>query len=188
MIKNNTRYAGVAFDDVVNGEGLGAVFFTQYCPHHCEQCHNPETWSKSGGKEFTQDVVDNLMNYYNTVPFANRLTFSGGEPLSEFSSGIVLEILRKFKDKYPHKKVWLYTGCTFVDTGCKGLHVVVVGHHGIGELDGHIGTAECLGGEVLLVVNVDDTYNLVPALQGNLLYHTAHLAVAYQCYFHFCWI
>lgn len=113
MIKNNTRYAGVAFDDVVNGEGLGAVFFAQYCPHHCEQCHNPETWSKSGGKEFTQDVVDNLMNYYNTVPFANRLTFSGGEPLSEFSSGIVLEILRKFKDKYPHKKVWLYTGCTF---------------------------------------------------------------------------
>lgn len=113
MTKHNTRYAGITFDDVVNGEGLGAVFFTQYCPHHCEQCHNPETWSKSGGEEFTQDVVDNLMNYYNTVPFANRLTFSGGEPLSEFSSGIVLEILRKFKDKYPHKKVWLYTGCTF---------------------------------------------------------------------------
>lgn len=113
MIKNNTRYAGVAFDDVVNGEGLGAVFFTQYCPHHCEQCHNPETWSKNGGKEFTQDVVDSIMNYYDTVPFANRLTFSGGEPLSDFSVGIVLDIIRRFKSKYPDKKVWLYTGTTF---------------------------------------------------------------------------
>lgn len=113
MVKNNTRYAGVAFDDVVNGEGLGAVFFTQYCPHHCEQCHNPETWSKSGGKEFTQDVVDSLMNYYDTVPFANRLTLSGGEPLSEFSVGIVLDIAKKFKSKYPNKKIWLYTGSTF---------------------------------------------------------------------------
>ena len=113
MTKHNTRYAGITFDDVVNGEGLGAVFFTQYCPHHCEQCHNPETWSKSGGEEFTQDVVNSLMNYYDTVPFANRLTISGGEPLSEFSTKIVLDIVRRFKNKYPQKKVWLYTGSTF---------------------------------------------------------------------------
>lgn len=113
MTKHNTRYAGITFDDVVNGEGLGAVFFTQYCPHHCEQCHNPETWSRNGGKEFTQDVVNSLMNYYDTVPFANRLTISGGEPLSEFSTKIVLDIVRRFKNKYPQKKVWLYTGSTF---------------------------------------------------------------------------
>lgn len=113
MIENNTRYADVVFDDVVNGEGLGAVFFTQYCPHRCKQCHNPSTWSKNGGKEFTTDVVNSLMQYYNTVPFANRLTISGGEPLSEFSAGIVRCIVDRFKEKHPEKKIWLYTGHTF---------------------------------------------------------------------------
>lgn len=112
MTENNTRYADIVFDDVVNGEGLGAVFFTQYCPHHCKQCHNPSTWSKNGGKEFTIDVVDSLMQYYDTVPFANRLTISGGEPLSEFSTGIVKYIISRFKERYPNKKIWLYTGCT----------------------------------------------------------------------------
>ena len=113
MIKNNTRYAGMVFDDVVNGEGLGAVFFAQYCPHRCKQCHNPSTWNKEGGKEFTIDIVDSLMQYYDTVPFANRLTISGGEPLSEFSIGIVQYIVNKFKEKHPDKKIWLYTGHTF---------------------------------------------------------------------------
>lgn len=113
MYENNTRYAGIAFDDVVNGEGLGAVFFTQYCPHRCKQCHNPSTWSKNGGEEFTVYVADSLMDYYEKAPFANRLTISGGEPLTEFSTGIVRYIVDRFKETYPDKKVWLYTGHTF---------------------------------------------------------------------------
>ena len=112
MTKNNIRYANIAYDDVVNGEGLGAVFFTQYCPHHCKHCHNPSTWNRHGGQVFSTDVVDSLMEYYDTVPFANRLTISGGEPLSEFSVGIVRYIIDRFKKKYPEKKIWLYTGCT----------------------------------------------------------------------------
>lgn len=113
MTKNNTRYAGIAFDDVVNGEGLGAVFFAQYCPHRCKQCHNPSTWNKDGGQEFDVFVADRLMDYYEKAPFANRLTISGGEPLTEFSIGIVRYIVDRFKEKYPEKKVWLYTGHTF---------------------------------------------------------------------------
>ena len=69
-------------------------------------------------------------------------------------------------------------------TGCESLHVVVVGHHGVGELDGHIGRAEGLGGEVVLVVYIDDADNLVSALKGNLLNHLTHLAVTYKCYLH----
>ena len=37
------RYAGYIRDDVNNGEGVGLTFFTQYCPHHCKGCQNPET-------------------------------------------------------------------------------------------------------------------------------------------------
>ena len=113
MELNNLRYAGIAYDDVVNGEGLGAVFFTQYCPHKCKHCQNPSTWSKSGGKELTTDVVDSLMQYYNMVPFANRLTVSGGEPLAEINLKMTKYIVNRFKNKYPNKKIWIYTGCNF---------------------------------------------------------------------------
>ena len=110
MIENNARYANIAFDDVVNGEGLGAVLFVQYCPHHCKQCHNPSTWNKDGGKEFTIDVADSLMQYYDTVPFANRLTISGGEPLTEINLGMTKYIVDRFKNEHPDKKIWIYTG------------------------------------------------------------------------------
>ena len=47
------------------------------------------------------------------------------------------------------------------------------------KLNGNIGTPEGLAFEVLLVVNVNNTHNFVPTTQSYLLYHLAHLAVAY---------
>lgn len=109
----NLRYSGIEFDDVSNGDGLGAVFFTQYCPHHCKQCHNPQTWSKYGGKEFNIDVFNNLMRYYESVPFANRLTISGGDPLASLE--VTNFIASEFKRRYPNKQLWIYTGYLFED-------------------------------------------------------------------------
>ena len=68
----------------------------------------------------------------------------------------------------------------------EGLHVVVVGSMRCGKLYGHIGTLECIAIKILLVVNVDNAHYLVSTTQGYLLYHTAHLAVSYQRYFHIC--
>ena len=31
-------------DNIVNGDGLRAVLWTQGCPNHCPGCQNPETW------------------------------------------------------------------------------------------------------------------------------------------------
>ena len=69
-------------------------------------------------------------------------------------------------------------------TSSEGLHVVAVCHHGIGELNGHIGTTESLGAKVVLVVYIDDADNLMSALKGNLLNHLAHFPITYKCYFH----
>lgn len=107
------RYAGIEYDDVVNGSGLGAVFFTQGCPHHCKHCHNPQSWPADGGKEFSQSVIDGLLKYYQSVPYATRLTISGGDPMA--SPGITKHVISQFKKKYPGKPVWLYTGYCFED-------------------------------------------------------------------------
>ena len=78
----NWRYAGIEYDDVANGIGLGAVFFTQGCPHQCPECQNPQTWSRDGGEQFTDGVLDQLLQYYFDIPYASRLTLSGGDPLA----------------------------------------------------------------------------------------------------------
>lgn len=109
--QRNWRYAGIEFDDVANGIGLGAVFFTQYCPHQCPHCHNPQSWSKDGGKEFNSTVLDSLLQYYHDVPYATRLTMSGGDPIA--SPELTFYIVSQFKARYPDKTIWLYTGYTF---------------------------------------------------------------------------
>lgn len=110
-INKSWRYAGIEFDDIANGSGLGAVFFTQYCPHHCPGCHNPQTWSIEGGKQFTEAVLSKLLQYYRDIPYASRLTLSGGDPLA--SPELTYHIISKFKECYPDKKIWLYTGYRF---------------------------------------------------------------------------
>lgn len=110
-IMSHWRYAGIEYDDIANGKGLGAVFFTQYCPHHCPECHNPQTWDIDGGMPFTEDVLRKLLKYYQDIPYASRLTFSGGDPIS--SPDLTYYILSKFRNLYPDKRVWLYTGFLF---------------------------------------------------------------------------
>lgn len=107
------RYAGIEYDDVANGIGLGAVFFTQGCPHQCPECQNPQTWSKDGGMKFTDSVLDQLMQYYYDIPYASRLTLSGGDPLA--NPELTYRIIFKFKTIFPQKVVWLYTGYKFED-------------------------------------------------------------------------
>lgn len=56
------NYAGIIKNDIAAGEGVCVSFFTQGCPHHCVGCHNPETWSFNGGKEFTIDVLYDIID------------------------------------------------------------------------------------------------------------------------------
>ena len=96
----NLRYAGIEYDDVANGIGLGAVFFTQGCPHQCPECQNPQTWSKDGGMKFTDSVLDQLIQYYYDVPYASRLTLSGGDPLA--NPELTFNVILKFKSVFPY--------------------------------------------------------------------------------------
>lgn len=105
------RYADIYYDDVVNGIGIGAVLFVQYCPHHCRGCHNPQTWDKNGGFIFDKSTLNSLMKYFEDVPFADRLTLSGGDPLANLE--LTNYVVNEFKTKFPNKKIWIYTGYTY---------------------------------------------------------------------------
>ena len=46
------RYAGIIYDDFAAAPGVCLTFFVQGCPHHCEGCHNPESWDFDLGEVY----------------------------------------------------------------------------------------------------------------------------------------
>jgi len=71
------KLSGITYESVVDGPGLRFVIYTQGCPHHCPECHNPETWDTEGGKEFSVKQVLRMMKQRKKI---RGVTFSGGEP------------------------------------------------------------------------------------------------------------
>lgn len=107
------RYAGIEYDSIVDGYGIGATIFTQYCTHHCKGCHNPQTWPKKGGKRFKRKILKEILKYYKDNPNADHLSLSGGDPLD--SLRLSKMIIKKFKKKFPNKKIWVWTGYVYED-------------------------------------------------------------------------
>jgi len=72
------RLSGITQESLVDGPGLRYVIFTQGCPHQCPHCHNPETWDRDAGKEYSVKQVIRLLKQQKKMK--QGVTFSGGEP------------------------------------------------------------------------------------------------------------
>lgn len=67
---------------LVDGPGVRFVIFLQGCPMRCQYCHNPETWSLSGGEEWTaKQLLEKACRYKRYWKENGGITISGGEPL-----------------------------------------------------------------------------------------------------------
>ena len=103
------RYAQIREMDISNGEGVGVALFVQGCHFHCYNCFNPDTWDFNGGKEWTQDTEDKLIELANK-PYIKRLSILGGEPLADENLDGVLHLVDRFRLSFPNKSIWLYSG------------------------------------------------------------------------------
>ena len=90
----------------MDGPGIRTTFFCQGCPHHCEGCHNPETWDFGCG---TQIPAEDLVDVVKANPLCRGVTFSGGEPFAQPKGFAKLTSLLK-KEGY---EVASYSGYTF---------------------------------------------------------------------------
>lgn len=88
------RLAGIAGDSIVDGPGIRMTLFAQGCPHHCQGCHNPETWEFDGGTWWT---ADDLVKVIEENPLVKGVTFSGGEPFSQAEA--FAELAGKLKNR-----------------------------------------------------------------------------------------
>ena len=98
--------SGFVSDSIVDGPGIRTTIFCQGCPHHCEGCHNPETWDFSCG---TAMDAETLLNIVQSNPLCRGVPFSGGEPFAQASGFARLARLLKEKGY----EVASYTGYTF---------------------------------------------------------------------------
>ncbi len=68
----------------VDGPGVRFVAFLQGCPLRCGCCHNPDTWSMTGGEEYTpRQLVDKVLRCRPYFGSEGGITLSGGEPLMQ---------------------------------------------------------------------------------------------------------
>ncbi len=75
----------------VDGPGVRFVVFMQGCNLRCKCCHNPDTWDKSGGTEYTAtEIIEKALRFREYFGSEGGITLSGGEPLlqSEFAEEI----------------------------------------------------------------------------------------------------
>ncbi|WP_455649776.1 anaerobic ribonucleoside-triphosphate reductase activating protein [Enterocloster citroniae] len=106
------NYHDIKKCNMLNGEGLRCVLFVSGCSHKCEGCHNPETWNPKSGilfdKKAVKEIYDELSHDY-----IDGLTLSGGDPLHEENLNAIYDLVRKIKEDFNNKTIWIYTGYTY---------------------------------------------------------------------------
>ena len=115
------RYHNITHDDMLNGDGLRTVLWVSGCTHHCEECQNPITWDINGGLLF-DEAAESEFFQEASKGYISGITFSGGDPLHPQNRGEITRLAKKFKQKFPEKNIWLYTGFLWEDI--KDLEVI----------------------------------------------------------------
>ncbi|MGL5767032.1 MAG: anaerobic ribonucleoside-triphosphate reductase activating protein [Sarcina sp.] len=108
------KYSQIKLNDITNSDtGINMSVWTQFCPHRCFNCFNPKTWSEDGGIEFTHETLMYIFDNINKHNINRNLSVLGGEPLSDPNIEGTIYLCKSFKDKYPNKKIYLWTGYTY---------------------------------------------------------------------------
>jgi len=108
------RYNQIRTMDISDGPGVRVSIFFQGCHFHCKDCFNSETWDFNKGKEFTDEVIDKIIELANHE-YIEGLSILGGEPMHPVNVLGTIALAKKFKEKYPNKNIWVWTGYKFED-------------------------------------------------------------------------
>ena len=116
------RYNKIRKMDVSNGEGIRVSIFMQGCTFNCKGCFNPETHNFNGGKEFTDETIDRVLELCSKE-YIVGLSILGGEPLHPNNIDGSTKLAKLFKEKYPDKTIWVWSGFLF-DRDLKGKEIL----------------------------------------------------------------
>ena len=95
---------------ISNGEGLRTAIFFSGCDFHCPGCFNYELQDPNYGKKYSSEIEKEIFNTINE--HIAGISILGGEPLSKYNLESVTQLCSNFKEKFPNKTIWLWTGYT----------------------------------------------------------------------------
>lgn len=98
--------------DVANGEGVRVSLFVSGCRVGCKGCFNKETWNFKYGNLFTENEENEILEALNNE-FIEGLTILGGESFEIENQEVLHPFVRKVRDRYPNKTIWMYSGYVF---------------------------------------------------------------------------
>lgn len=106
------NYAELKKRDIANGTGVRVSLFVSGCTHHCRGCFNPETWDFDYGRIFDSECEEEIISFL-APDYIRGLSVLGGEPMETCNQAALLPFIRRVKETYPEKDIWVYTGYTF---------------------------------------------------------------------------
>ena len=105
-------YGNIKKNDIANGEGVRVSLFVSGCRNKCKNCFNPETWNFRYGKPFDDDTESEIIEALKPS-WINGLTILGGEPFEEENQNDLVKFIKKVRNLFPEKNIWMYTGYLF---------------------------------------------------------------------------
>ena len=106
------RYNKIRKMDISNGPGVRVSIFMQGCHFHCKECFNPETWDFEGGKEYTDKTIERVLELCSN-DYIVGLSILGGDPMHPKNIEGTTKLAKAFKEKFPNKNLWVWTGFLF---------------------------------------------------------------------------
>lgn len=109
--KRSLRIIDITEGTSVDGPGLRTSIYFSGCSHHCEGCHNPQSWAADAGRDIDEDELLRLIRFNGF-----GVTFSGGDPF--FQAEGVAHLARRIKSEVTDHSgnplsIWCYTGYTW---------------------------------------------------------------------------
>ena len=106
------RYNKIRKMDISNGPGVRVSIFMQGCTFNCKNCFNKETHDFNGGRDFTDETIERVLELCN-FDYIVGLSILGGEPLHLLNIEGTTRLVKRFKEKYPNKNIWIWSGFLF---------------------------------------------------------------------------
>lgn len=128
------RYNKIREMDISDGPGVRVSIFFQGCTFNCKNCFNKETHDFNTGKEFNDDTIEEILKISQS-PNIKGLSILGGEPLHPINLPGSTKLAKAFKERFPEKNIWVWSGftfenyiskqeiCNYIDVVVDGLYV-----------------------------------------------------------------
>ena len=105
------NYCGIKDCDIADGPGVRVSLFVSGCRNRCPGCFQKKTWDFSYGRPFDREAQEKVFSLL-APSYIRGLTLLGGEPMEPENQRALMPFLREYRERFPLKDLWIYSGCT----------------------------------------------------------------------------